>query len=209
MTNERIELFRLLAAALSYPTREMRERVTALGEALRGHRPELDALLALEPDEGFYLRLFESQVAASPHETEYGLNRTTRKPIELADIAGFYRAFGVETRQDMVDHMAAELEFLAYLLIKEAYAEEQGWEEPRKITARAYASFLEDHAGRWLDFLAERVDSVAPGSFYALATRLAARLVGEEVARLGLEPARVNQVAPAPAEEMSCGGCPA
>lgn len=209
MKTELVELYRLLAAALSYPTREMRERVAALGETLKGRWPELDGLLTLEPDEGFYLRLFESQVAASPHETEYGLNRTTRKPIELADIAGFYRAFGVDTRQDMVDHVAAELEFLAYLGIKENYAAEQGWQEPREVTARAYASFLEDHAGRWLDFLAQRVEFVAPGSYYALACSLAARVVGEEVERLGLAPARVDQVAPAPTEEMSCGGCPA
>ncbi|MEW6279896.1 MAG: molecular chaperone TorD family protein [Candidatus Eremiobacterota bacterium] len=205
-----IDLYRLLAAALSYPNREGKERIAALGQALEGRLGPLNGpvreLLSAPADEGVYLRLFESGVAASPHETEYGVNRSTRKAVELADIAGFYRAFGVETSQDMVDHVAAELDFLAFLGIKLLYAELQGWQEQREVTEQAYRSFVEDHAGRWLGAFADQVQRVVPDSFYARAAALAHRVVELDVTRLGLSPARVERAAQPPGE-VECGGC--
>jgi TorA maturation chaperone TorD len=48
-----------------------------------------------------------------------------RRFLKLADVTGFYAAFELTpatARPDMEDHIAAELEFMSVLALKEAYA---------------------------------------------------------------------------------------
>src|SRR5262249_3835122 len=75
-----------------------------------------------------YQRVFGLVLAREcpPYETEY---HSSAEPFfrsqQLADIAGFYRAFGLETSQaepERLDHLALELEFLAVLLLKKRLA---------------------------------------------------------------------------------------
>src|SRR5262245_748672 len=61
-----------------------------------------------------------------PNETEYSANS---EPFflaqQMADIAGFYRAFGLEPSQaspERPDHLSVELEFMAVLLMKKRLA---------------------------------------------------------------------------------------
>lgn len=52
------------------------------------------------------------------------------KGTEMADVAGFYKAFGFELeKMDMCDHISLELEFYFHLCLRQAYQEEQGIEE--------------------------------------------------------------------------------
>jgi len=74
---------------------------------------------------------------------------------ELADISGFYRAFGVQIEGERPDHLAVECEFASLLCTKEAIAGASGREEERVTTRRARAAFLSDHLGTWLPLYAE------------------------------------------------------
>jgi len=86
---------------------------------------------------------------------------------ELADIGGFYRAFGVAlSARERMDHVAVELEFLAYLAHLEARAAEEGREQPREVARQGQRSFLRDHLGRWTPALFERMEARAPEGFY-------------------------------------------
>lgn len=209
------DLYRLAAAALSCPSEETVAMVSALGRQLAPEDPGQEALvrgLAEEASlelEGLYHALFSGEVAASPYETEYGLNRTTRKALELADIAGFYRAFGMGLRQpDMVDHLACELDFLALLILKSLYARQQGWAEQAEVSEAAYRSFLESHPGRFVEAFARRLEELAPSSYYSRAARLAALVVEKEVAGLSLSPTRVLQYQDQGREfPDACGAC--
>ena len=72
---------------------------------------------ATEPE---YSRLFGVGLAATPYETEYDPLASARKGHRLADLLGFYEAFGVrlaDHRKEFPDHIAAELEFMAILLV--------------------------------------------------------------------------------------------
>lgn len=78
----------------------------------------------------------------------------------LADIAGFYRAFGMAVTGNRPDHVVAQLEFLAVTLLTEAEAIEHGDPERADIAARATRSFLRDHIGAWIDAWAARVGAI-------------------------------------------------
>lgn len=71
------------------------------------------------------------------------------------------------TFRDMPDHVAVEMEFMAFLCSREAEAWEKGAEqEARQILRREHA-FLNAHLGRWFPLFARRVVATDPDGFYA------------------------------------------
>lgn len=88
-----------------------------------------------------------------PYETEYlPWKDVTHQAQQLADIAGFYRAFGLRpdpSHPQRADHLALELEFSAYLLDKALLAMERGESEHVETCQRALAGFVSDHVAWW------------------------------------------------------------
>lgn len=147
------------------------------------------------PDETLreiYGRLFLGGARVSLHETAYGDGRRIAgRPVELADINGFYVAFGVgpsETCPDLPDHIGAELEFYSLLLIKQAYALSRGWGSKYRIAQRAAQSFLESHLGRWIGALADNLDRQDNASPYRETAGLARAFITAECARMDVQP---------------------
>lgn len=117
----------------------------------------------------------------------------------LADIAGFYRAFDLRVVGDRPDHVVAQLELLAVLLLVEAEADENGDAERSSIAADATRKFVRDHIGGWVTAWAARVgaiDELAPWFPYAAA---AAALVDAEAKHRHVIPLRDDVVLPADA----------
>lgn len=130
----------------------------------------------------------------------------------LADVAGFYRSFGMAVTGDRPDHVVAELEFLALALLNEAEAIDAGDDERAAIVADAIRSFVRDHVGTWIDAWAARVAEIDELEPWAPLAAVAARLVAEEATRRNVIPTRSNAVLPAstgvPSEdepELVCG----
>ncbi len=143
------------------------------------------------------------------YESEYGRGRALVKGNQLADIAGFYRAFGLESARnvqpEMVDHIAVELEFYALLLYKSQALEEIHDSEGIEIVLDARKKFLKDHLSRFVDSLATH-PSVTESPFYSLALGYCRDLVLDECERLGIvvEPTSwLNQQAEA--TQIKCG----
>ncbi|HSM58113.1 MAG TPA: molecular chaperone TorD family protein [Candidatus Sulfomarinibacteraceae bacterium] len=149
------------------------------------------------------------------YETEYGLPHEYRQSQEMADIAGFYRAFGLNVGgevRERADHVAVELEFMHVLALKEAYALETGSAEHVDICTDAQGKFLQDHLGRWIDLLAESVAHNAPGSLYAALAQFAAAFVHADAERLGvtLDPPDLSDIQHTPYDaDFSCADCAA
>jgi len=164
-----------------------------------------------------------------PYETEYcHWNDATYRSNQLADIAGFYRAFGLEPGEqsrNRQDHIAHELEFIAFLNQKLAWAlERQGEREHVEICLDALRKFLQAHAAWWMPTfgrcLEERAGQLAASSteaphaeaLSALAGSgrfLRAWLVAERI-WTGVAPSQeliAPQVEDAPTA-MQCGPCP-
>jgi TorA maturation chaperone TorD len=137
-----------------------------------------------------FRRLFghTSRGPVPPYETDYGSDALFLQPQEMADIAGFFRAFGLELSRrehQRVDHLACECEFLAFLCRKEAYALETGDEDMLAQTCKAQRLFLKDHLGRFGPAVGHRLAREDQG-FYGTLGRICALFLGRECRRLGV-----------------------
>jgi TorA maturation chaperone TorD len=101
------------------------------------------------------------------NEIEYGDPKEDPlfQPHRLADLAGFFAAFGLELDPgsgERQDHLAVELEFLSFLAAKEAYALEHQLDTAELELGRtAQGAFLREHAGRWVPGFCRRLERVA------------------------------------------------
>jgi TorA maturation chaperone TorD len=98
-----------------------------------------------------------------PYEASYESAPVTAKaPLgrgvqQIADAAGFYRAFGFQVSGDRADHLAAQLEFAALLCVKEAFAHITHEDEGAEICRLARTAFLNEHLLPWLPAFCDRV----------------------------------------------------
>jgi len=159
-----------------------------------------------------HVRLFAGSVPCSPHESEYERD-TGGKAQRLADVSGFYRAFGVTVSAEhrtLPDFIGTELEFMGLLCRKQALARAEGWTEREQVCGDAQRSFLADHLGRWMEAFAGELrrtaSPLAAGRFLVRVADLAERFVGWELAVLGLDPVRVDPADrdPLGPEPMDC-----
>ena len=125
-------------------------------------------------------------------ETEYGDDNKFQQPNQLADISGYYLAFGLmppsasEVRQD---HVACECEFMEFLNLKEAHFMEAGEGTPQAedtlaATRQAQRTFLRDHLGYFGRGFASRL--ATGGGYFGAWGALFLRFLEGECARLGV-----------------------
>ncbi len=209
----RSAVYRVLSQALAYPSaeglRQLREEDLPLARSVAGALPAgvraaLEALeeawagLGPEEAEVWHGRIFSHVHSADcpAYETDYTAREVWRQGQELADLAGFYRAFGVEQSAERPDHVAVELEFLHLLTYKRAWAEARGETDHVEVCRAAEEAFLADHALRWMPSLAARLARLGGGGPYGAVGRLALALLRAEGERLGVE---VTEEGPPPA----------
>lgn len=152
-----------------------------------------------------------------PYEIEYGPEHFLGKSRRLGDVAGFYKAFGVEVSAaafEREDHAAMEAEFLSLLALKRALAAERGETERVAVCRDAERLFLEEHIGRFLPAFARRVEEREPASALAGAARLAAGTArvhaGLVKARLGSPDLELRELGSIDEETaISCSSCSA
>lgn len=160
--------FTIASISTSFPSQESLETLKALAPELEGRealRPLLErAGGGLESMRAGYLAIFDSNQDRVPvYETEYGRMRGLSKGKDLADVVGFYNAFGFELTEEvsaeLPDHIAIELEFYALLLYKQSLL----LDDPTgtEIVADARRKFLQDHLGGFARALALRPRVVA------------------------------------------------
>lgn len=153
-------------------------------------------------------RLFACAVACSIHET--GFVRRDKGHI-LADIAGFYRAFGLALREEereRLDHLVAELEFVGLLLVMLARAEEDGLAEQAEVTRAAAQAFAEDHLGEWLPGFARHLTETTRAPVYEHLADALLHAWASVAPTLGVEEPRGRRLPtfrPEPGDPYECG----
>jgi len=92
-------------------------------------------------------------------ETAYLATDMVQQTQRMADINGFYRAFGVDAVETgfRPDDICVELEFMGFLCRKQVYAAEHLGAPRVGQTLRAERMFFREHLGRWGGALGRRI----------------------------------------------------
>jgi TorA maturation chaperone TorD len=225
---------------------QSRALATASADLLRGEAPEcalgfgelkpanfdLSPVLAQIPSSASELRAEYDRIfglvfsrECPPYETEYyPAEDTFFRSQQLADIAGFYRAFGLEpsrVRPERPDHVALELEFMAFLLAKRRLAAAPVAEvadasatcqraEKIEVCDEAIKKFFRDHLAWWLPSFAAGLRKKAGSGFYAELGHALAAFVPLERGRMDVAAARLPlraDIIEQPEEQSGCAGC--
>jgi len=138
-------------------------------------------------------RVFSNVISldAPPYETLFGNEHVFQQSHTMGDIAGYYKAFGLELAEvvhERLDHLSVEMEFLHFLSYKESYALCHDGDEKLQIVTEAEKKFVRDHIGRWAPMFADMASKKARrGFFYYLCERCKSFLKFE-CAYLGVKP---------------------
>lgn len=152
--------------------------------------------------------------ACPPYETEYIDSKYAfQRSNSLADISGFYNAFGLTTstaHPERPDHIVQELEFMAFLLGFERQAADCDVKVRQlrlDVCRDAQTQFLREHLSWWAPALAKLLSRENAGGFYDAAGVFLAALIPAERALLGVEPTE-QHAEPSPLERPeTCEGC--
>lgn len=163
-----------------------------------------------------YRRIFGHTMAMDcpAYETLYSSGDLFQQVHALADIAGWYRAFGLAISPEVkerLDHISVELEFMYVLTHKEAYALARDAVDKAQLCTETQAGFLREHLGRWGPVFARLLGNKADAGLYQAVAYALEGFFALELERFGLElpPLRQPPLGSVPLEsELSCEGCP-
>ena len=149
------------------------------------------------------------------NEIEYGDLKADPlfQPHRLADLAAFYRAFGLEVADaaaERPDHIGMELEFMSVLAAKEAYAHEHQLDDDQAtLCYDAQRKFLREHLGRWSPAFARRLARAATNEALAALAEFTRDFIATDCACFGL-PAGSEDLLLRPVDEAAesvCASC--
>jgi len=189
--------WRLLGLLFERPHDAWRGEVAALAHEVGDSEIRMVAAAAQDATEGMYMAVLGPGGVVSPREVTYCSFEDPGRI--LADLAGFYEAFGFHPHaEDPPDHVAVEAGFVGYLLLKEEYARLHDDQAAVEISANARRRFLETHLSPLAGAFAERLSAGGSDYLAQAALLLAARVP--------------TTTASAPAFDQTeafsgCGGC--
>lgn len=229
-------LYRFLARAYDYPDMEgwkwmCGAQVKSSLRAAIGESFESPSVLAMEslaklrdalkPGKydsflrGYHLAFGHAARGSCPlNEIEYGDLKADPlfQPHRLADLAAFYRAFGLEitgNASERHDHLSIECEFMAVLHAKEAHALETSHEEALLISRDVLGKFLREHIGRWTPAFARRLARQAADPLLAALADFSRAIIELDCRRAGVPSGHEDLLLRIvdPAEESLCSDC--
>lgn len=157
-------------------------------------------------------RVFTHVVSADcpPNETVYTAKHVFQETLDLGDLSGFYRAFGLElAERERPDHISVELEFMHLVALKEAYARVRHTASRVRLCRQVQRAFLRDHLGRWAPLFAQLLARKAGAGYYAAAAALLQALLASDCRHLRVRPALVQKQPDLSAyAEDAASGCP-
>ncbi|MCZ2109428.1 MAG: molecular chaperone TorD family protein [Dehalococcoidia bacterium] len=201
VTLRRAMAYDLLAHAMAYPDQQsfegMKQVATAAAPSFAGTPLEdlVNRVLTAERQqlEAEHIRLFT--LSSSPDcptfETAYLSTDPSQQTARMADIAGFYRAFGVDPAQPgfRPDDVSVELAFMGYLCKKQNHATEHMGAPRVAQVRRAQRMFIREHLGRWGSALGRRITARAMSTpFYFLAGEALTDWIEADIAFLDAGP---------------------
>lgn len=218
---ERAATARLLSIGLTAPDAatvgELRDLAGALAEGAGDADPIHSLAQALADDDAVadlpfaFEALFGGEVPCPPYEGSYERDpfRGTR---QMADAAGFYRAFGAGSdgpAAERPDHIACQLEFVAFLAARRMSAAAASDAGTAATCAEAEDAFVRAHLGRFMGVVCTSIVATTESPIYLALAQVGAAFIAVELAARDIEPGEVRRPVPSGVEgdEVTCGGC--
>lgn len=126
-----------------------------------------------------------------PYETLFGNDHIFAQSHVMGDIAGFYKAFGVELSKDIherLDHLSVELEFMHFLTYRESYARCHDGKDKTEIVVEAQKKFVKNHIGRWVPLFSRMLAKKADAGFFKKIADMMSEWMDFEALYLGVTP---------------------
>lgn len=202
----RQECYHLFGATLLYPDEERLANLVAIAGELQNESEPLAAfpffgqwqrllasLYGLAEDETAkveeeYVRLFLVNPEAPPYESFYIEPQGWVTGWILAQLEREYDRVGLAlspSSGEPPDHVAVELEFMAFLCDREARAWEEDLEKDIQCLKRQ-RDFLDRHLGRWFPLFARWVKQTAPEGIYGVVVEAAEAFIKHDFDLLNL-----------------------
>ncbi|MBX9790516.1 MAG: molecular chaperone TorD family protein [Pirellulales bacterium] len=158
-----------------------------------------------------YVRVFGLATCREcpPYETEFCKNEEIfYRSQQMADVAGFYRAFGLEPGsepRERPDHLCLELEFMSLVLLKKRLADSA--DDGATVCQEACRAFMRDHLSWWAPSFAVGLRRKAEQGLYAALGQTLAALLPVDRARLGVPAPMMPLEARVVEAPDECSGC--
>jgi len=126
-----------------------------------------------------------------PYETLFGNDHVFAQSHVMGDIAGFYKAFGVELSKDIherLDHLSVEFEFMHFLAYKESYSRCHDGAEKTQIVVDAQKKFVKNHIGRWVPLFCRMLVKKADSGLFKIVADMTLDWMDFEAAFLNVTP---------------------
>jgi nitrate reductase assembly molybdenum cofactor insertion protein NarJ len=171
----------LLGLLFACPHGNWREQVAALAAEVRDEPLENAARAALEEaTESGYYTVFGPGGPGAPREVSHRQSDLTGQ--YLAEVLACYNAFAYSPpRDEPPDHIATEIDFVAYLTLKQAYAVARNHQAEAAVTSQAIRHFMEDHLVTTATPLTQILDASGSSYLCLAATALAVRACASHV----------------------------
>jgi TorA maturation chaperone TorD len=147
-------------------------------------------------------------------ETEYGPDTGFHQPQSLADISGYYLAFGLRppaAADARLDHIACECEFMDFLNRKQAVLIATGSAAPDddtlQVTREAERTFLREHLARFGRAFAARVASEDADGFFGALGGVLRGFIEAECTRVGVVAGPIDLIVPPDTPDETPIGC--
>ncbi|MBI4893333.1 MAG: molecular chaperone TorD family protein [Acidobacteria bacterium] len=154
--------WRLYGLLFEYPGEAWREQVRALLPDLRedGLRQLGEAALQYATP-GLHIALFGPAGSVPAREVKW--QGGVQFGYLMAELNAYYEAFGyAASAEEVADHYAIELGFVAYLKMKQALALSEEAELRAEVVGEAQARFLKDHIAVCAEPISKLLESYAP-----------------------------------------------
>lgn len=200
LLNESAE-WRLLGLLFEYPAGEWRQQVAALaGEAADPLLREAASVALAEATAGAHHSILGPGGPAPAREASY--HPGVQLGYLMAEISSVYESFGYRPASpEPPDHVAVEAGFIAYLKLKQVYAEASGRGDEASLCRQAVDYFTREHLSVIAAPLAERLEFAAP-AWLALAGRALLERAGPPEAAPAFHLPELDE------DELTCAAAP-
>lgn len=201
LLNEAAE-WRLISLLFDCPVGNWQEDVKSLAKIVTDSQLLKAAEFSkTQASEGLYHSIFGPGGPAPAREVTY---RSWVQPgYLLSELSAYYKAFSYQPQTpETPDHIAVETGFMAYLKLKEAFADESGDSENAEITANAAKTFNDEHLAKFTEQIAKSL-ATSRIDYLELASKALLKRVGKDKDK------KIRQILPVLGEEddpfFECG----